>query len=267
MAPWIIFFGAMLVAVWKRRTPDILVLAGSVLLPLLLVSFAGKLRSHYLLPLIPACAVLLGWTLLGLFERLRDSASATRGQWLLLWSQYALTGLMVVALIAVFADKAAQPFADLLDAGAIVLLLLTAAAFVASALAARRGAGAMFSALALTVLFCYGAFAWMNLDEADSASTSHAFVQAVEAYLPDDAELYIDPSIRLVPYYYHSSRTLQKWTPLQWSESVNPGPPPYFITLNRDVERDGIPGEILIEQAGVRREVAMVLFHPAPPPR
>ncbi len=47
VAPWVIAFGVMLVDVWKRRDSMVLLLANCLLVSLLLVSFAGKLRPHF----------------------------------------------------------------------------------------------------------------------------------------------------------------------------------------------------------------------------
>jgi hypothetical protein len=122
----------------------------------------------------------------------------------------------------------------------------------------------MFPVLVAAVLFSFGAFSWMDLNESRSAAANYEFVREVEAYLPADAELYSDSSIRVLPYYYYSSNDLQVLSLDEWRNSAAPGSSPYFITLNRDVDGSEIEGQVVLEQSFVDKDKALILFRPAP---
>lgn len=72
MVPWAVGLGLAVVYCFKRRHTNALMLAFSILISLLFLSFAGKLRQHYVLPLIPLLAVLTAWASVALHDRARD---------------------------------------------------------------------------------------------------------------------------------------------------------------------------------------------------
>src|SRR5262249_29973183 len=118
LAPWLAVLGYTVVHCWRHRHPRADVLVACVAVTLAILSFAGKLRRHYVLPVLPLCAVLMAWALVELFDRAavreRIAGSVTGDvtdrdgavQWLraqsllarLLGAQVALIALAVIAL-------------------------------------------------------------------------------------------------------------------------------------------------------------------------
>jgi 4-amino-4-deoxy-L-arabinose transferase-like glycosyltransferase len=103
--PWIVPLGLSVVHCWKRRHPNALVIASGILVSLFFLSFAGKLRQHYILPLLPLCAVLSAWASVELFDRARQDANARRLMKLLLVCQAAVIGCLLIG-VALFSHVA-----------------------------------------------------------------------------------------------------------------------------------------------------------------
>ena len=72
LLPWSLLLVLAVRDIWRDRHPAALTLALSSLVCLVFVSFSGKTRFHYLLPIIPFLCVLAGWALVGFYDRNRE---------------------------------------------------------------------------------------------------------------------------------------------------------------------------------------------------
>lgn len=262
LAPWTIALGAMVVDVWKRRDPAALLLANCVLVSLVLVSFAGKLRPQYVLPILPLCAALVAGSMLRAFDSARDKTMQSRLGRSLKWGQFGMVGVGI-CVVAFYWTKPNAANAVIWLPQAIPWLVIAGAFYIAAGLAANRNLVASFAALVGSVLFAWGAFSWIGVDVSPRSNTAYQFVMEVEAHVPEDGVLYFD-SGRLLPIYYYGTGDLEVRTLKQWVESGETGPTPYFIVKYHRVMKSKIQGEILIEQQLLRKGTRMVLFRPAP---
>ena len=262
LAPWLIVFATTLKDIWKRREHTILILACCVLVSVCLVSFAGKLRPHYLLPVMPICATLMAWSILNAGKSLRANTPQPLLFKILAWSQFALVGVVLIALLVTFVvNEGGTNKLDLVYA-AIPWLVVSGALYVSAAIAASRSTTVTAVVLVASILCSFAAFSRMQIDDSKSTQSAYRFVAQVEAYLSADTQLYIN-SNKLLYYYYYSSETPEIRSLENWQSSRRPGENAFFIIRMDILKNHGWQGELIIVQELDSKDKAMVLFRPA----
>lgn len=274
LAPWLIAVGKAVIDVWKRREPTALMFASCVLVGLVLVSFSGKLRPHYILPLVPLCAALMAWALLGAFDTARAVNGQSRRFRLLVWSQFALAGVISVAAIVVqiFSMPESGPGAE--KHYVFALLVIAVVSYAVAAVMVKRNLATAFAALVGALLLVSGAYPWMGGWQSGFGYTTRQFIQDVEAHLPADRVLYLDSGKHMVHYeYYYGRGDIEVRSLDHWQPSEKSNPAPYFITTLARVNSSGLEGKILARQRPLHSQESKdddeddmsVLFQPAPP--
>jgi len=267
LAPWLIVFGKTTVDVWKRRGPTVLLFASCVLVGLLLVSFSGKLRPHYILPLVPLCAALMAWTLLGALDSVRAVNAWPRRFKLLAWSQLALAGVMSVAVFVAQAYSMSASGPGILQSDALAWLVMAGASYALAIVMVKRNLASAFAALVGALLLVSGAYPWTGGWQSEFGYTAREFILDVEAQLPENRVLYLDSGKHRLHYdYYYSKGDLVVRSLESWQRSKKPGPAPYFITTPQRIKSLDLEGKILVKQKSLESDddETRVLFQPAP---
>ena len=254
--PWIVALGFTVVDIWRRREPAALVLASCVLVSLLLVSFAGKLRAHYVLPLLPLCAALMAGSLLRLQRAGGAGPRSSRLGRILAWSQFLLVGVTIAAVTSYLLSR---DIAGTL-AGVLPWMAVSGVLYVVAAGALNRYPGVSFAALVGTVLFACGGFAQLGVDTFEKSIAFHRFLEQAESRVPEQATIIYDFDESLL-FYYYTSRDFEVLPVEEWRESGSTEPVPYIITGLERIRKNHIPGEVLVEAPLGKGEVA-VLFRP-----
>lgn len=272
-APWIIVFGYMAVDVWKRRDPMVLLLVSCVLVSIFLVSFSSQFRDHYVLPLLPLCAAPMAWSMLGAFDSARGKATQSRRFQFLVWGQFAMLGILLVAVIGSHVFSLENSGANIMIYQMIPWLVIAGGFYVTAAMVLNRSLAAAFAALVGTVLLASGAYSWIRVGESGYATSAYQFIMDIEAYLPEERVLYYDSGKHLHYFQnYYGKSDIEALSLEHWKESGETGPAPYFITQTKRFSNSGIEGEVLVEQQfngkGKRKDKnkdeVWVLFRPAP---
>jgi 4-amino-4-deoxy-L-arabinose transferase-like glycosyltransferase len=82
--PWGMFLPLGLFSLWRSRRLEIGMLGLAILISLVLFSFSGNIREHYVLPLLPPLFVLIGMGCVSLWDRSLDHPRWRTGLFLLL---------------------------------------------------------------------------------------------------------------------------------------------------------------------------------------
>jgi 4-amino-4-deoxy-L-arabinose transferase-like glycosyltransferase len=266
MAPWLVAFAATVVDAWKHRDREVLFLINSVLVSLLLVSFAGKLREHYVLPLLPMCAVLIAATLRRAIDAGRDGAA--RGRWtrLLVWGQYGLLGIVVAGVIVHHLVNEIEP-GDVPSVPLLALFLgLAAILYLAAGVQIGRNLARAFALLSVASLIALGALPWTSFQKSDNTESAYRFIRQVEETVPANGRLYLDDGKHMLTFErYYGRGQMQSYRLEDWIESGEKGPAPYFVSTYGRVRDLGIAGEIVVGEShdGNGGDNARVLFRPA----
>jgi 4-amino-4-deoxy-L-arabinose transferase-like glycosyltransferase len=263
LAPWLIVFATTLKDIWSRRENAILILACGVLVSVCLVSFAGKLRPQYLLPVMPICAAVMAWSLLNVGKSLHANTVQPLKFKILAWSQFALVGVFLVALLVTLVKQNEDDSNKLnLIYAALPWLVVSAAFYATAAIAASRNITVSAVVLIASILCTFGAFARMQIDDSESSQSAYRFVMQVEAYLSTDAQLYLN-SDRLLQFYYYSSATPEIRSLENWQGSDEREGNTFFIVRMDILKKNAWPGETVMLQTQESEDRAMVLFRPA----
>ncbi|MGD8350970.1 MAG: glycosyltransferase family 39 protein [Gammaproteobacteria bacterium] len=256
LLPWIVALGYTVVDTCKRREPAALVLASCVLVSLLMVSFAGKLRAHYVLPLLPLCTALMAGSLLRLRLACGEEKLPSRIDRFLAWSQFALVGATIAAVTIYLLNR---DIAGTL-AGVLPWMTVSGVLYMVSAAAMKRYPGRSFAALVGTVLFACAGFAQLGVDTFEKSVAFHRFIEQAESRVPEQATVIYDFGEPLLFSYYarHDFEVL----PLEaWGKSGRIEPGTYIIASLERIRKNRIPGEVLVETPLGKGEV-VVLFRP-----
>jgi 4-amino-4-deoxy-L-arabinose transferase-like glycosyltransferase len=277
LVPWLAVVGYTVVHCWRRRDPRAAVLVGSILVTLFFLSFAGKLRRHYVLRILPACTVLMAWAVAELHGRsvsardtatLAHAADAKRARITmrrLIGAQSALTVVGMVAIVCVaFADKcgtlAAWPrlFTLLVVAGVLAWL-----AYIERGERTQRAIAILVAAL--FVIWC--AVASSGIDASRRWLAHRQFARDVRDFIPQNRTLLYD-SGTLEPLVYYGGLRLVPLPYEQWSdESASRAPrgkAPLFVCEN-ECASHGVPGagRFLHAAPVCGKHRMVVLFEPA----
>lgn len=258
MAPWIVGVALALRDAWKRRHPSIVVIGACVVVAVVGVSFAGKLRHHYVLPMTPLCAVLAAAAAVDLYQRVRAGGIPLRTSRSLGIAQAALTG---IALLIAAVWLSLRPHA-VTDSGT----------WAAAAPCLVAGAGLSVLGMRLTTLrptmaftsFVAALFAgWTAVSVAGIDSSARwtlaaRFAADVAEATPASESIYLESGIEESLVYY--ARRNVVWAKAQEWLVANPrGRPPLFVCEGACA---GVDGRVITVQRDVPRDDAMILFRP-----
>jgi 4-amino-4-deoxy-L-arabinose transferase-like glycosyltransferase len=257
--PWAVAAGLAIVWTVRQKHPNALVLGWAIVVALLFVGFAGKLRQHYILPLLPLLAVLAGGAAVALYDRARTEARARR----LLQGLILGQAVMVLAVLGSIGWRAQAPHplsgSPMLPA-ALPWLAVGAAGVVLACVIARGRTRTALAALVVSALTAMGAISWAGLDLQPHWAKGAAFAAKLSKSVGPDGVLILDSGDRGTIAYY-GGRKLQT-TPIDgWLAAHPAGPLPYVIC--RPVCRSRahkLEGEVVLRQHQLKRSQAMILF-------
>jgi 4-amino-4-deoxy-L-arabinose transferase-like glycosyltransferase len=267
LAPWLIVAGKMSVDVWKRREPTALILTSCVLVALVLVSFSGKLREHYTLPLVPLCTALMGWSIFRAFDSVSGTKAQSRRFNLLVWAQFALAGLITVTVIVKQVSSIPESGQGIVTSCALAWLGMAVASYALAIVMLKRNLSTAFAALVAAVLLASGAYPWTGGWQSGFAQSTREFIQDMEANLPEERVLYLDRGKHMLHfYYYYGNGNLTVLSLDNWQPSKGSDPAPYFITSLARIEDSGIEGKIIFQQQSNDADAddIRVVFQPGP---
>lgn len=265
VVPWLVVLGWTVVHCWKTRHPDALVLVGGILVSLAVLSFAGKLRQHYVLPLIPLCAVLAAWASVALYERAREEERARTLMRALMVSQAALIGALLVAG-GWFAREENPVSGRSMWPDAMPWLLSGAAlAGLAWMFASRRPAWAS-GALAASALAASAAAAVAGFDVSRYWATAAEFGAGIARRVPAGQPLLFQ-GVHSAALIYYGRRHDPEMPVEEWI-AANPGRElPLLVCRNRCVMNGvALDGRVLLRQRDLGQRRRMVLFDPGAVP-
>lgn len=260
MVPWIVGAGLALRYAWKRRHPSIVVLASCILVMVVCLSFAGKLRHHYVLPATPLFAVLAAAAVVDLYRRLRAGEIPLRTLRNLAVAQAVLTGIA----LAIAAGMAVSPHAvtgkRMLLAAAPWLGIGVAFAGMGLRLAEPRPALA-FASFVAAFFAGWAAVAVAGIDSSPRWASAARFAVRVAEVTRPNATIHLESGIEESLVYYARRRVV--WSKVQDWLAANPrGRVPLFVCEGACA---GGEGRVIIEQRDVPREEAMILLRPRRP--
>ena len=260
LAPWLIVFGSTVMDLWKRREPVLMTVLICLLISVFLVSFAGKLRSHYVLPLLPLCATLMASSMLRLFQSVNNEISVSRSLKVFAWIQFAIIGIVPISLLWVSRYQEGE---GSFSVNALVWLVLAVVSYLIAALFAGRRIKAALAFLVAAMLFITAVYSSLQIDESKSAQAAYRFAIDVEEYLPDGETLYLN-STRALPFHYNSSLKGKILSLENWASSGERQLNSIFVIRLDILQKSGYQGDILIQQQHPKKNKALVLFRPAP---
>jgi 4-amino-4-deoxy-L-arabinose transferase-like glycosyltransferase len=257
--PWAVAAGLAVVWTIRRRQPNALLLGWAIVVALLFVGFAGKLRQHYILPLLPLLAALAAAAAVELYDRARTEAGTRR---LLRWLVAGQAVLVLAALGSIaWRAQAAHPLSDtpMLPA-ALPWLALGGAGLVLACLFVPRRPPAALAALVASVLAAIGAISWPGLDVQPHWAKGVVFAAKLSETVGRDGALILDSGDRGTIAYY-GGRTLEA-TPIDAWLAANPGRPlPYVICRPACRSRaHKLDGEVILRQHRIKGTQAMILY-------
>jgi 4-amino-4-deoxy-L-arabinose transferase-like glycosyltransferase len=257
LAPWLVGIALALRDAWKRRHPSIVVLASCVVVTIVCLSFAGKLRHHYVLPATPLCAVLVAAAALDLFERVRGGEVSVRTLRTLGLAQAGFIGLALIA--AAWLSLRPQPVtgSGMWISAAPWLIAGATLAFAGGRMTPARPASA-FSAFIAALLAGWTAVSVGGIDSSPRWAFAATFAAEVADVTPASEPIYLESGIEESLVYYGRRRVV--WSSVRDWMSANPrGRAPWFVCEDQCV---GADGRTIIVQRDVPRDQAMILFRP-----
>jgi 4-amino-4-deoxy-L-arabinose transferase-like glycosyltransferase len=264
MLPWVPLGLLAVYAGWRRRDhPAAAVLGTTVLASLFVLGFSGKLRAHYVLPLLPLVAVLGAQGFVSWWDAARSDLRARR--WL--DGLVVLQGVCVLAFLVGVAFVTARPHpgsANFMLWPALIWLGLAGALLLLSGVLLRARVGAGVGAAAAAVLIGWIAVANVGGDASRRWTHARQFARDVARAVEPGSEVLLDDGERSPLVYYGRLRTIRY--PLDSPESWSRRPTPALVVSRaRRVERLGLPAELVIAEAEEARD-EMVLVRLAATP-
>jgi 4-amino-4-deoxy-L-arabinose transferase-like glycosyltransferase len=263
-APWLVALGLVARDLWRRRHPNGLVLGACVGVTIVALSFGGKLRHHYVLPVIPLLAVLGGAALVRWIDDWRLGA-VTNG-WLrgLTGIQVALAG---VALVGVgVASLHPHPVSG--HSMWIWSLPLVGLGLVALVVAIRilpREPLTAYAAVAAALIAGFAAISAGGVDSDRHWASAARFARTVAERVPPDQPVYLEEKMEEAAFVYYGDRRVVWSSARDWLEADRVGTASYFVCEMHcesvdarvvAVEKDAPPGEAMMLFEAPRRDLA-----------
>ena len=257
MAPWLVGIGLALRDVWKRRHPSVVVLASCVLVMLVCLSFAGKLRDHYVLPGVPLFAVLAAAAAVDLLQRIRAGEVPLRTLRNLGLAQSVLTGLGLLAGVWMSLRPHAVTGVSMWWAAAPWIAASAVLAVAGARLTVARPTPA-FVAFFAACLAGWTAVSVSGVDSSPRWGPAAGFAADVAEVTPASATIYLETGIEESLVYYGRRRVV--WSSVRdWLAGHPRGRPPLFVCEGKCAD---VVGRVVIVQRDVPRDHAMILFRP-----
>ena len=257
MAPWIVGIGLALRDAWKRRHPSIVVLASCIVVTVACLSFAGKLRHHYVLPATPLCAVLAAAAAVDLYQRVSAGEIPLRTLRSLGIAQSAVIALALLAAGGLSLRPHAITGSGMWIAAAPWLVAGAMLAVVGVRLTTSRPAAAFVSFVA--ALFSgWTAVSAAGIDSFPRWASATRFAAEVAEVTPVGEPIYLESGIEESLVYYGQRRVV--WSTVRDWMAANPhGRVPWFVCEGECV---AARGRVISEQRDVARDEAMILLRP-----
>lgn len=268
LMPWAIPLGLAAVACWRRRNDTAALLVVPILVSLLVLSFAGKLRFHYVLPLIPLAAVLAAWAVVEFHDRvLSDTALRRRAAWL----AAAQAGIAAAMLVGIgWLAQRGNPESGLPVVADVLPWLAVSALCLAFAgvLLARRPAWA-FGALSACMLVAWTGIARVGVDVSLRWSVLAGFATETARQVPEDQPLIFDflPSLGTrASFAYYTGRRIHSGNHVSLWRAANPNRTPPHLICRQSCTGEGLGPEprTVIERLVPGRTGRLILVRPSP---
>jgi 4-amino-4-deoxy-L-arabinose transferase-like glycosyltransferase len=257
LAPWIVALGLAARGVWRRRHPSAVMLAACILVMLVCLSFAGKLRQHYVLPATPLCAVLAGAALVDFRNELRDGSVSARALRKLASTHAAIT---VIALLGI-ALLSLRPHAvsgEPMWPGALPFVVVGLVAVWAGMRAVPDRLASGFVAFVCALFAGWAAISVAGIDSGSRWADAASFAEAVDRKLSPGEAIYLEAGVEESLVYYGRRRVIRS-NARHWLADNPAGRVPYFVCEERCRE---VEGRAIIRQRGAASKDAMVLVRP-----
>jgi len=257
MAPWIVGVGLALRDAWKRRHPSIVVLASCVLVTVVCLSFAGKLRHHYVLPVTPLCAVLVAAAAVDLYRRICAGEIPIRTLRSLGIAQGVLTGIALLAAAWLSLRPHPVTGSGMWPSAWPWLLAGSMLAILGARLTVPRPAWAL-SSFAAALLSGWIGVSVAGIDSEPRWARAARFAEDVAETIPANQPIHLESGIEESLVYYAQRQVV--WSKVRDWLAANPhGRPPLFVCEGKCADVDG---RVITVQGDVPREEAMILFRP-----
>ncbi|MDH3241699.1 MAG: glycosyltransferase family 39 protein [Alphaproteobacteria bacterium] len=261
MVPWIALLGFGAVHCWKRRDPYALMMAFPILIAVACLSFVGKLRPHYVLPLVPAAAVLIAWATVELFDRARVDNHA---RWLadkLITCQAALIVLLLAVVAAFSLQEDPVSGHPMWPTAAPWLALAALTALAATRFGRARPAWAVggmgASLLAVSLAISQG-----GLDVSRYWATAEAFARQMARTVPPDAPLAYQ-NVQSAALIYYGRRIGPQLQIAEWVKTHGRAHLPWLVCRGScTYQGRELEGEVVLKQKDAGQRRILVLFKP-----
>lgn len=265
--PWLPLAVLAAVSGWRRRRdPAVALLWSAVLVSLFFLGFSGKLRHHYVLPLVPLLATLSAGALSDLWDASRTDASARRWLRRLTLAQAAFLAAFGIGVGVAVAHPHPEDGRFLL--GWLLPFLAAAAGVVAWGWRRQRAyPGQALGAAVLAMMVVWTGVAVTGGDVSVRWTRGKQFALEVAHAVAPAREVLLDAGQREPLVYYGRLRT-RPWYIKRYldSGSLPPGArAPVWVSRRKRLAALGLEGEVRVAQPEDSRD-GMVLFRPAARP-
>jgi 4-amino-4-deoxy-L-arabinose transferase-like glycosyltransferase len=266
MAPWVPLGLLAIVVSWRRRDhAPAAVLWTSVLVSLFFLGFSGKLRGHYVLPLLPLAAALAGWGVVWLWDAARAPGAAGLRARAWLVRVVGVQGVCLLAFLVTIGTLAAGPHPGGTRSmlGPALVWLGPAAALLALAGWILRTRAGTSAGLAVGVaLLGWTAIANAGVDASRRWTQARDFAREVARKVAPGHEVLLDEGPRCPLVYYGRLQTTRyRLDGAQASSARDRGETVAVVSRAPRLEALGLSGELLIAPPEDSVE-ELVLFRP-----
>lgn len=261
LSPWGLLPLVAVAVSWRRRGhPVAAVLWMSILVALFALGFSGKLRHHYVLPLVPLASVLSAWACVSLYTE--SGVDAFSRRWLprVASAQGFLLLIFLIAVGVVLARP--HPVTGAPTLPWLLPWLLAAGVLLVLARSLYRSRGWVGLAVAVAaVMIVWTGVAAVGGDVRGRWVRGRHFALEVARAMGDARVVFVDDADPEPLVYYGRLRTQRR--PLErWEEGIDRGEPPWIVCQAGHPEELGIPGDVLVTEPDSR--TSTILFRPRP---
>lgn len=263
LRPWVVFLPLALFALWRYRKPETWILGFAVLVPIFFLSFSGKMRGHYVLPIIPILFVLISRGCVYLWD-LRLGNPTWRTRIFVGLGGYALFFTVSTIIIGVKAfqidlvkniDPVYQVCPFLL--AALLALIWTWRNIV-------RQSNHAFAGLILAAAFLYAGIGAGGLDWKPTYYTNAEFGKGIAAYATENQLVVCESRYNLPAIIFYSGHLMPKFGFSKLDKLMQDHPDALIVTEAKRIKKVGVKGEIVLqERESKKNKRRQVLFRPA----
>jgi len=257
LCPWIAVLALPFLQERTRRHPSTRLFCACIVVTVACLSFAGKLRDHYVLPAIPLACLVIAAALVEVARSYAANESQGVGVRRVAIGQAALTVIAFVGIagLAVVRSWAGAPRAWLVALPWLALAVALALyALRAAALRPGVGAAAYISAL----LAAWMAVSFAGLDAPPRWESDAEFAAELDRAMPAGLPVVLESGTHESVVYYGNRRVIRS-PAREWLNAHPNEPAPYLVCEGRCV---GVDGEIVIAERGRSESEPMILLRP-----